>query len=100
MGEAGNWPAGVKVVVKWLPVRERALASGMFNGGSTVGVTLAPPIIAWIVLRLGWQAAFLLIGVLGFDGWLLGLRFTELRRVHRRANTPRNRCVNSFVCAS
>ena len=70
MGEAGNWPAAVKVVAEWFPERERALASGIFNSGATVGVILAPPIIAWTVLRLGWRSAFLLIGSLGF-AWLV-----------------------------
>jgi MFS transporter, ACS family, hexuronate transporter len=70
MGEAGNWPAAVKVVAEWFPERERALASGLFNSGSTIGVILAPPIIASIVLRFGWRLAFLLIGALGFV-WLL-----------------------------
>src|SRR5436305_10808626 len=70
MGEAGNWPAGVKVVAEWFPERERALASGVFNSGSAVGAILAPPIVALIVLKLGWQAAFLGIGVLGIL-WLV-----------------------------
>jgi MFS transporter, ACS family, hexuronate transporter len=70
MGEAGNWPAAVKVVAEWFPIRERALASGIFNSGSTIGVILAPPIIASIVLHMGWQAAFLIIGALGFV-WLI-----------------------------
>ncbi len=70
MGEAGNWPAGVKVVAEWFPERERALASGIFNSGSTIGAILAPPLVAVIVLRFGWRAAFLLIGTLGFV-WLL-----------------------------
>ena len=33
-GEAGNWPASVKVVTEWFPTEERALASGIFNSGS------------------------------------------------------------------
>jgi MFS transporter, ACS family, hexuronate transporter len=70
MGEAGNWPAGVKVVAEWFPERERALASGLFNSGSSVGAILAPPIIAYILLRLGWPSAFFLIGLLGFI-WLI-----------------------------
>ena len=69
MGEAGNWPAGVKVVAEWFPVRERALASGLFNSGSSIGAMLAPPLIAWLVLQFGWQSAFLLVGGLGF-AWL------------------------------
>jgi MFS transporter, ACS family, hexuronate transporter len=70
MGEAGNWPAGVKVVAEWFPERERALASGVFNSGSSVGAVLAPPLVAYILLRHGWPAAFLVIGLLGFV-WLI-----------------------------
>jgi ACS family hexuronate transporter-like MFS transporter len=70
VGEAGNWPAGVKVVAEWFPVEERALASGIFNSGATIGVILAPPVIVAIVYYFGWRAAFLLIGGLGF-AWLI-----------------------------
>ena len=69
MGEAGNWPAAVKVVAEWFPARERALASGIFNSGSAIGAILAPPLIVWIVLRFGWRAAFLAVGASGFI-WL------------------------------
>src|SRR5207245_3384797 len=66
IGEAGNWPAAVKVVAEWFPERERALASGIFNSGSSIGAILAPPVIALIVLQLGWRTAFFIIGTLGF----------------------------------
>ncbi|HYM13256.1 MAG TPA: MFS transporter [Bryobacterales bacterium] len=70
MGEAGNWPASVKVVAEWFPERERALASGLFNSGSSVGAIVAPPLVVWIVVRSGWPRAFLLVGAIGFV-WLL-----------------------------
>jgi ACS family hexuronate transporter-like MFS transporter len=54
MGEAGNWPGGVKVVAEWFPERERALASGIFNSGSAAGAIVAPPLVALILLKLGW----------------------------------------------
>jgi MFS transporter, ACS family, hexuronate transporter len=69
MGEAGNWPAGVKVVAEWFPAKERALASGIFNSGSTIGAILAPPVIVWVVLKFGWRAAFVVVGACGFI-WL------------------------------
>ena len=69
MGEAGNWPAAVKVVAEWFPARERALASGIFNSGSAIGAIVAPPLIVWVVLRFGWRAAFLTVGASGFI-WL------------------------------
>jgi ACS family hexuronate transporter-like MFS transporter len=70
MGEAGNWPAGVRVVAEWFPPQERALASGIFNSGSSVGAVLATPLIAWLTLAFGWRAAFLVVGTSGFL-WLL-----------------------------
>jgi|SRR5579875_2053557 len=69
MGEAGNWPAGVKVVAEWFPVRERALASGIFNSGSAIGAILAPPLVVWVVLKFGWRSAFFVVGASGFI-WL------------------------------
>ncbi len=70
MGEAGNWPAGVRVVTEWFPPKERALASGIFNSGSAVGAVIAPPLIAWIILKSGWRSAFLMVGGAGLL-WLL-----------------------------
>ena len=70
MGEAGNWPAAVKVVAEWFPEEERALAAGLFNSGSAVGAILAPPIVAFLLLRFGWQSAFVFTGVAGLI-WLV-----------------------------
>jgi ACS family hexuronate transporter-like MFS transporter len=69
IGEAGNWPGGVKVVAEWFPERERALASGLFNSGSAVGAILAPPIMVYILSRFGWPVAFAAVGLTGFV-WL------------------------------
>jgi ACS family hexuronate transporter-like MFS transporter len=70
IGEAGNWPGAVKVVAEWFPENERALASGIFNSGSAAGAILAPPIVAFLLLTLGWQSAFLFVGISGLV-WLL-----------------------------
>ncbi len=69
IGEAGNWPAAVKVVAEWFPESERALASGLFNSGSAVGAILAPPVVAFLLLRFGWPSAFLATGIAGII-WL------------------------------
>jgi ACS family hexuronate transporter-like MFS transporter len=70
LGEAGNWPGAVKAVSEWFPARERAFAIGLFNSGSTVGATVAPPLVAWLALGYGWRNAFLITGALGFF-WLV-----------------------------
>jgi ACS family hexuronate transporter-like MFS transporter len=79
-GEAGNWPAGAKLVGEWFPPRERALASGIFNSGASIGAVISTPIIAWLVLRRGWQSAFIAMGTLGLvwlGGWWLCARAPE-----------------------
>ena len=68
-GEAGNFPAAIKAVAEWFPKRERALATGIFNAGPTIGAVIAPPLVVWVTLRWGWREAFILTGVLGFI-WL------------------------------
>jgi ACS family hexuronate transporter-like MFS transporter len=69
--EAGNFPAAIKTVAEWFPKKERALATGLFNGGSNVGAILAPILIPIIIATLGsWQWVFILSGFLGFF-WLL-----------------------------
>ncbi len=71
LGEAGNYPAGVKLIAEWFPVEERSHASGIFNSGASIGAILAPPLLAWIVLASGWRTAFVMVGLLGFL-WLAG----------------------------
>jgi len=66
LGEAGNWPGGVKAVSEWFPPKQRAFATGLFNSGSCVGAVVAPPVVAWIALTWGWQSAFLVTGSIGF----------------------------------
>lgn len=69
LGEAGNFPAAVKATADWFPKKERALAVGIFNSGSNVGAIITPIIVPIIVLSMGWQAAFIITGALGFV-WL------------------------------
>ena len=73
VGEAGNYPAGVKLITEWFPPEERSYASGIFNSGASIGAILAPPLLALIMLASGWRTAFVVIGLLGFlwlAGWL------------------------------
>jgi len=58
IGEAGNWPGAAKAVADWFPVKERAFAMSIFNGGSTIGAVVAPPIIVYVALHFGWRYAF------------------------------------------
>lgn len=51
--EAGNFPAGMKAIAEWFPRRERALATGIFNAGTGVGIILALLAVPWILSYYG-----------------------------------------------
>ncbi|MBC9033708.1 MFS transporter [Sphingomonas sp. JC676] len=70
VSEAGNWPGAVKVNALWFPSNERAFAQGIFNSGAAIGAIIAAPLVALLFDRFGWQATFLVVGVLG-AAWLL-----------------------------
>lgn len=64
--EAAVIPGGVKAAAEWFPIKERALAVGIFNAGTALGSTLAVPIVGALGLYFGWQWAFVVAGALGF----------------------------------
>jgi MFS transporter, ACS family, hexuronate transporter len=64
-GEAGNFPAAIKVVAEWFPKRERAFATGLFNSGTNIGALTAPIVVPWLTLNYGWYWAFVVTGALG-----------------------------------
>ena len=66
LGEAGNFPAAIKVVAEWFPKRERAFATGLFNSGTNIGALITPLVVPWITLTWGWYWAFVATGALGF----------------------------------
>lgn len=66
LSEAVAIPAGMKVVAEWFPDREKSVAVGYFNAGTSLGSLLAPPLVVFLSLRYGWQSAFAVTGALGF----------------------------------
>lgn len=86
LGEAGNFPAAIKVVAEWFPKRERALATGIFNAGSNVGAVVAPLAVPWITLHYGWRWAFILTGAVGFLWVLFWLALYGLPERHARVS--------------
>lgn len=65
MSEAAGIPAGVKATTEWFPAKERSVAIGWFNIGSSVGALLAPPLVVWSIMHGTWHWGFVIVGVLG-----------------------------------
>jgi MFS transporter, ACS family, hexuronate transporter len=70
LGEAGNWPAALKLTGEWFPPHERSTAAGIFNSGSAIGAIIVPPLVAVMGIRYGWQSTFIILAVFGYV-WLL-----------------------------
>lgn len=70
VSEAGNWPGATKCNAEWFPIKERALAQGIFNSGASIGALISAPAIASLFLIFGWRGTFVAVGVLGFL-WLI-----------------------------
>jgi len=65
IGEGGMFPGAIKTISEWFPAKERTVATGFMNMGSSVGGMIAPPLIAFIILTWHWQAAFVITGAVG-----------------------------------
>jgi MFS transporter, ACS family, hexuronate transporter len=85
-GESGVFPASIKAVAEWFPAKERALATGIFNAGTNVGVILAGLSVPWIAVHLGWRWTFVIIGSLGFAWLALWLLLYQRPEDHPRCS--------------
>lgn len=66
IGEAGNFPAAIKVTAEYFPKKDRAYATSIFNAGASIGALIAPVSIPLLAKFWGWEMAFIVIGALGF----------------------------------
>lgn len=86
LGESGNFPASIKAVTQWFPLRERAFATGIFNAGSNIGALVTPIIVPIIALTWGWRMAFVITGALGFLWLALWLAVYRAPENHPRVS--------------
>lgn len=91
--EAANIPAGVKAVSEWFPMRERALAVGIFNAGTAIGAAVAAPLVSFVALGWGWRAAFVVTGAVGFFWIAAWAVFYRLPADHPRLGLDEKRLI-------
>ena len=95
LSEAGNFPAAIKTVAEWFPKKERAFATGLFNGGSNVGAIMAPLLIPLIIASLGsWRWVFILSGFLGLFWLIFWLILYKTPRQSRFTNQAEIEYIN------
>ncbi len=91
--ESGNFPAGVKAISEWFPMKERALAIGIFTAGSSIGAAFAVPIVSFVALIWGWRMAFVVTGLLGFVWLVAWLRYYYLPGKHARITEEERKLI-------
>lgn len=82
LAEAAVIPAGLKSVTEWFPAKERSIATGWFNIGSSIGGMLAPPLVIACIQLYNWETAFVVTGAIGFIWVALWLFFFRLPSEH------------------
>lgn len=95
IGEAGNFPAGIKTVAEWFPKKERALATGLFNSGTNIGAALAPLVLLRIADAYGWRSAFIATGLLSFIPAFFWVRMYRRPQEHPRLKAAELRYIQS-----
>jgi ACS family hexuronate transporter-like MFS transporter len=84
VAEAAGIPAGVKATTEWFPAKERSIAIGWFNIGSSVGALFAPPLVVWALVHGDWRWAFMIVGALGLIWSCLWLRLYKHPKNQKR----------------
>jgi len=94
IGEAANFPACIKTVAEWFPKRERALATGIFNAGSNIGIMLSLPLVL-LATAWHWEWAFVLTGCTGFVWLLVWARFYRAPEKHPNLSSSERELILS-----
>lgn len=95
LGEAGNFPASIKTVAEWFPRKERALATGIFNAGTNVGVLVAAVTVPWLTLSYGWRWTFVVTGLTGFAWLILWLALYRRPEEHKSLSAAELKYIRS-----
>ncbi|MGC5799988.1 MFS transporter [Sphingomonas sp. NFX23] len=64
VAEAPAFPANAKAVGYWFPRTERSFATSLFDAAAKFSNVIAIPIVALLVVHLGWRGAFVATGFL------------------------------------
>lgn len=86
VGEAGNFPAAIKVTAEYFPKKDRAFATSIFNSGASIGALAAPATIPLLARAMGWEMAFIIIGVLGYVWMALWLFLYDKPNKNKHVN--------------
>jgi sugar phosphate permease len=65
VGESPMFPASARIARDWFNVRDRGLATGLWNSSSTLGTAISAPLLTALMLAFGWRWMFAIMGLAG-----------------------------------
>lgn len=82
--EAPSFPGNSRIVAAWFPTRERGTAAALFNSAQYFATVAFSPLMGWLVVSMGWQHVFTVIGGLGVVLALIWTKVIYPPREHPR----------------
>ena len=95
IGESIYLPGGTKIVSMLFEPKERGLPCGIFDSGTRAGLAIGAPVVAWLIVLLGWRRMFFVVGfsaLLWLIPWLMVFpaRLAERRPAPPGPQSPEN----------
>ncbi|MBQ1123326.1 MFS transporter [Streptomyces smyrnaeus] len=84
LAEAPSFPGNSRIVAAWFPTKERGLAAALFNSAQYFATVAFAPLMGWLVVTMGWEHVFTVIGGLGVVLALVWTRVIHPPRSHPR----------------
>lgn len=63
--QAGAFPTLTRALARWFPASERGATTGLMWMGARLGGSVAPPLAALLIAKVGWRPMFALFGAIG-----------------------------------
>jgi MFS family permease len=74
MGEAGAWPCVARVMSRWIPLRSRGTAKGIFFAGAYASATLTALLVTPLLERFSWRSILVVFGCVGIV-WVAAFKY-------------------------
>ena len=75
VGEASTFPANAKATGYWFPVKERGLATAIFDSSAKLASAIGVPLVGIMLFHFGWRISFAATGFLSLCYFGLFYRF-------------------------
>jgi MFS family permease len=75
VGEAPTFPANAKATGYWFPLKERSLATAIFDAAAKFAPAIGVPLVGLMMVHLGWRLSFAVTGLLSLGYFGLFYRF-------------------------